>query len=272
MASILYQNPTKVSMKKLLKISFHSILLLALSLLTSACVKKNPGPGGTAVIKGCIVGQDFSGGELEIQQLTFTNGSQLEHGDYFLLNEVKNGDNYYIYFKNPNWVSPADPGLQGRVGLEIVFNYSDSNVEIAQAVKNKLAALGVLAFNMALDNDILTLTYKNRMPIADPDNGTTNIGIDVVNQGSADVLNSNLVPMAEKRVYLCYGENTTPDDDIKTNSQGEFEFKKLQIGTYKVYVIGETPSISNGHEEVSKTIQITTEKSINDLGTLQIYF
>lgn len=259
-------------MKKLLKISFHPILFLALSLLTSACVKKNPGPGGTSTIKGIITGQDFNAGELEIQQLTFTNGSQLEHGDYFLLNEVKNGDNYYIYFKNPNWVSPADPGLQGRIGLEIIFNYSDSNVEIAQAVKNKLTALGVLSFNMSIDNDILTLTYKNRMPVADPDNGTTNIGIDIVNQGSADVLSTNLVPMAEKRVYLCYGENTTPDDDIKTNSEGEFEFKNLQIGTYKVYVISETPGLSNQHEEVSKTIQITTKESINDLGTLQIYF
>lgn len=259
-------------MKKSLKTINVPLLLLGILFTTFSCVKKNPGPGGTSVIKGVITGKDFSTGELEIQQFTFTNGSQLEHGDYFLLNEVKNGENYYIYFKNPNWVSMADPGLQGRIGLEVVFNYSDSNLEIAQAVKNKLNGLGVLAFNMLLDNDILTLTYKSRIAVADPDNGTTNIGIDIVNQGSPDYLNPNNSPIAEKRVYLCYGENSMPDDDIKTNSQGEFEFKNLQIGTYKVYVISETPSIPNGHEEVSKIIQVTEAKSFNDLGTFQIYY
>lgn len=259
------------SMKKLSKNKLLTLFLLLLFGLTNSCVKKNPGPGGSSAIKGKVTGQDFSAGEVEIQQLTFTNGSQLEHGDYFLLNKVKDGNNYYIYFKNPNWVSPADPGLQGRIGLEVVFNYSDSNVELALAVKNKLASIGVLAFNMALDNDILTLTYKTRMAVADPDNGTTNIDIDIVNQGSADVLSPAVLNMAEQRVYLCYGEHTIPDDDMKTNNEGEFEFKDLQIGTYKVYVISDKPPVSGEHEEIAKTISITSNESITDVGTLLIY-
>lgn len=156
-------------MKKLLKISFLSILILSLSLLTSACVKKNPGPGGTSAIRGKITGQEFKPGEVEIQQLIFTGGNQIEHGDYFLLNKVSNNDNYYIYFKNPNWVSVADPGLEGRIGLEVIFNYSDSNLDIAQAVKNKLTTVNPLNFTMSLNQDLLTMVYKQVGDIPDLD-------------------------------------------------------------------------------------------------------
>jgi hypothetical protein len=273
MASILFQFLIKAFMKNSLKTKSSSILLGAILLIFSvACVKKNPGPGGKASIKGVITGQNFSAGELEKQQITFTNGAQLEHGDYFLLNQVKDGNNYYIYFKNPNWVTTADPNLQGRTGLEVVFNYSDSNIGIAQAVKSKLASIGVLDFNMTLTNDILTLTYKSRKDIPDPDNGTTNFAIDIANQGSADYLSPTILYMAEKHVYLCYGNNTIADEDVKTNNFGEFEFSNLQAGTYKVYTISDNPPYLDEHKEVSKTIEITESNPNTDAGTLQIYY
>ncbi|MBM3916321.1 MAG: carboxypeptidase regulatory-like domain-containing protein [Sphingomonadales bacterium] len=259
-------------MKKLLKISFLSILILSLSLLTSACVKKNPGPGGTSAIRGKIMGQEFKPGEVEIQQLIFTGGNQIEHGDYFLLNKVSNNDNYYIYFKNPNWVSVADPGLDGRIGLEVIFNYSDSNLDIAQAVKNKLTTVNPLNFTMSLNQDLLTMVYKQVGDIPDLDNGNTNFATDVVNQGSANFLSTALVPMAEKRVYICYGDDTHPSDDVRTNSNGEFIFENLQVGNYKVYVIGDQANSSNIPEEVSQNVLIEVKESIKDIGTLQIIF
>ena len=259
-------------MKKFLKISFLSILFLTLSLLTSACVKKNPGPGGTAAIKGKISGQEFKPGEVEIQQLIFTNGNQIEHGDYFLLNKVSNNENYYIYFKNPNWVSVADPGLEGRIGLEVIFNYSDSNIDIAQAVKNKLATVNSLNFTMSLSQDLLTLVYKQVGDIPDLDNGSTNFATDVANQGSSNYLSSTTVPMAEKRVYICYGDNTFPNDDVRTNANGEFIFENLQIGKYKVYVISDQANNSNTPEEIGQTVLISEKQSIQDIGTLQIIF
>ena len=109
------------------------------------------------------------------------------------------------------------------------------------------------------------------MAVADPDNGTTNISIDVVNQGSADALNPAVLNMAEQRVYLCYGDNTIPDDDIKTNNAGEFEFKNLQIGTYKVYVISDKPPVSGEHQEIAKSVTIASNESITDAGTFLIY-
>jgi len=63
-------------MKK--SLSNNSYFFLAfLLILLSACVKKNPGPGGTATISGVITGQNFTAGELEKQQLIFTGGDQI---------------------------------------------------------------------------------------------------------------------------------------------------------------------------------------------------
>jgi hypothetical protein len=261
-------------MKRLSKTNNTTFILtlLFLSITFSSCVKKNPGPGGTSAIKGKVTGQDFNAGENEIQQIIFTGGAQIEHGDYFLLNEVKDGNNYYVYFKNPNWVSPADPAIQGRVGIEVIFNYSDSNLDIALAVKNKLTSLGVLNFTMALDGDILTLAFKSRQAVPDPDNGTTNFAMDVVNQGSPDQLVSTILNMAEKRVYLCYGDSQYASEDIRTNQNGEFMFTGLQPGKYKVYVMSDNPTVSNMQNEVASVVQITEDESIIDAGTLQIYF
>ena len=260
-------------MKKSLKTKALKVTVgVAIIFFQTACVKKNVGPGGTSAIKGSVTGQDFKQGENELQHITFTSGSQLEHGDYFLLNDLTFGTNYYIYFSNPTWISPANPNLQGRTGLEVVFNYSNSNVAIAQAVKVKLESLGVLNANLSLQQDILTLSWKSRKNVVDPDNGTTNFAVDVSNQGEADYLQTGVLNMAEKRVYLCYGDNNYPSEDVRTNQLGEFFFPDLQKGTYKVYVISMDPPYEEMHKEVAKTVTISEEKSIVNAGVLGIYY
>jgi hypothetical protein len=260
-------------MKKSLKTKVLSLTLgVIVIFIQSACVKKNVGPGGTSAITGSVTGQDFKQGENELQHITFTSGSQLEHGDYFLLNDLTSGTNYYIYFSNPTWISSANPNLQGRTGLQVVFNYSNSNVSIAQSVKVKLESLGVLNANLSLQQDILTLSWKSRKNVVDPDNGTTNFAVDVSNQGEADFLQTGVLNMAEKRVYLCYGDNNYPSEDVRTNQLGEFFFPDLQKGTYKVYVISMDPPYEEMHKEVAKTITISEDKSIVNAGVLGIYY
>jgi hypothetical protein len=99
-------------MQKSLKIKASILFIgVAIIFLQTACVKKNVGPGGTSGITGSVTGQDFKQGKNEIQHITFTSGAQLEHGDYFLLNDLTSGVNFYIYFTNPNWISSANPNL-----------------------------------------------------------------------------------------------------------------------------------------------------------------
>jgi hypothetical protein len=266
-------NQSPEFMQKSLKTKVHTLLVgTAIILTQSACVKKNVGPGGTSGITGSVTGQNFEQGKNEIQHITFTAGSQLEHGDYFLLNDLTYGANYYIYFSNPTWISPANPNLQGRIGLEVIFNYSDSNVDIAQAVKTKLESVGVLSANLSLQQDILTLSWKSRGNVVDPDNGTTNFAVDVSNQGEADFLQTGVLSMAEKRVYLCYGDNNYSSEDVRTNQLGEFFFTDLQKGTYKVYVISMSPPYEEMHKEVAKSVVISENKSIVNAGVLGIYY
>jgi hypothetical protein len=266
-------NQSAEFMQKSLKTKARSFTLgVAILFVQSSCVKKNVGPGGTSAIKGTVTGQDFKQGKNEIQHITFTSGAQLEHGDYFLLNDLTSGMNFYIYFSNPNWISSANPNLEGRIGLQVVFNYSDSNVDIAQAVKAKIESIGVLNANLTLQQDILTLSWKSRKNVVDPDNGTTNFAVDVSNQGEADFLQTGALNIAEKRVYLCYGDNSYPSEDVRTNQLGEFIFTDLQKGSYKVYVMSMEPPLEQMNKEVAKTVMISEDKSIINAGVLGIYY
>ena len=53
---------------------------------------------------------------------------------------------------------------------------------------------------------------------------------------------------------------------------GEFIFENLQVGNYKVYVVGDQANSSNMPEEVSQNVLIEVKESIKDIGILQIYF
>lgn len=78
--------------------------------------------------------------------------------------------------------------------------------------------------------------------------------------------------MVEQRVYLCYGDDTYPSEDVITNQYGEFQFKNLQTGTHKVYVISEKIFLPYGnYEEISKVVQITEKAIIQDIGTLKMF-
>ena len=98
------------------------VLFTFLSLSIFSC-KKIAGPGGTSAIRGEVKGSSFNAGQHEILQIICTAGSEIEHGDYWLLNTGDASKQYYIYYANPTWISNADPQLQGRIGIMVSFNY-----------------------------------------------------------------------------------------------------------------------------------------------------
>lgn len=74
-------------------------------------------------------------------------------------------------------------------------------------------------------------------------------------------------------VYIIYGDDTSYGDKIKTNGNGEFEFKYLRKGNYKIYAISEERiGNTNDSKEVAVMVDasISGKKQTVDVGQLII--
>lgn len=237
-----------------------AILFATLVALTLSSCEKIAGPGGTSSITGTVTGINSTAGQYEVIEITVTPGSILEHGDYFIVNQLS-GDNYYFYFNNPVWVTSADPALLGRTGIQINFSYDDTNLEIATKVVAALNNSFGNAFDISLDGDIISLTATEMGNIPDPDDVTTSFLIDVANQGEIGIVGTE-TPMTDVRVYLCYGENELYDESTRTGENGAFSFRDLQIGKYTVYVLSKDSLTDEYTIPVKQEIEITADGSI----------
>lgn len=248
-----------------------SLVLFSILFLSFSSCKKIEGPGGTSAIRGVVKGNHFKAGQHEVLQVICTTGGQIEHGDYWLLNTGNPSKQYYIYYKNPTWISNADPQLQGRIGIMVTFNYSDSNVEIATNTQAAIASVVGIPVSSMVSNDMITITDQSYLDVPDSDNGTTSFGMDVANQGNSEESTSN-IPMAEERVYIVYGKNTYASDDVRTDEAGRFSFEGLQTGNYKVYVLSKDPLNEEVYYRVQKEVSIQNKATIVDTETYTINY
>jgi len=107
------------------------------------------------------------------------------------------------------------------------------------------------------------------------------IGGDASITGSVYVKNYNSTftefisgyPGADVYVYLIFGEDITYGKRIKTNYNGEFEFKYLYTGDYTVYAYSEDPSliVAGGIIPVIQRVTITDRKQAVEIDTLVIF-
>lgn len=63
-------------------------------------------------------------------------------------------------------------------------------------------------------------------------------------------------------VYIIYGDDVTSGDKVNTNASGEFEFKYLRKGNYKVYAISkEKIGTTNDTKDVAVSLDVTISKN-----------
>ena len=254
------------------------ILPLALCLIQltifSSC-KKIEGPGGTSAIRGKVIGTSVTSNELgenEVIHVTVQKGTEIEHGEYWLLNGATGGQLYYIWYNNPTWISNGDPQLAGRIGIKVDFNYSDNNTTVAQNTFDALLSEVSSDFTASLNQDIITLTSIVKQNIPDADNGNINFTVDVANQGQSSEFNTeNPIGMADDRVYLIYGESESFNESMKTGAGGEFTFEGLNPGKYKVYALSVDP-LTGAQLPVYKSVEITEKGSVTDAGLIEVQF
>ncbi|MFL5752260.1 MAG: hypothetical protein ACJ76F_02545 [Bacteroidia bacterium] len=80
-------------------------------------------------------------------------------------------------------------------------------------------------------------------------------------------------PGSDEDVYIIYGEDTSYGDRIKTNYNGEFEFKYLRKGKYRVYVYSsqaQTATDPSAQQAKVIEVEITKNKEVKDIGTITV--
>ncbi len=244
-----------------------ALSFLALSLVFASC-EKMAGPGGSSAIRGYVEGSNTTSGKNEKIEITVTRGIELEHGDYFILNQP-NGQNYYFWFDNEAWVSNGDPSLTGRSGVAISYTYNDADTTIARRVEEALDSVLSNSFEISRSGDMLYLNANSNTEIPDPDDVTTSFVIDIAQQGESDIIGENL-PMANERVYLIYGDGSFYNESARTGAFGDFQFDNLQVGEYQVYVMSKDPLTGEMTKQILEKVSITSEESIVETSTFFI--
>ncbi len=91
--------------------------------------------------------------------------------------------------------------------------------------------------------------------------------------------NTDTLNAADRDVYIIYGDNVSPDDRVRTNFDGEFEFKYLRPGDYTIYVYSDdttgTVDVQDGDNfhllVIKKDITITDKKQDVEAPLFTVY-
>jgi len=262
---------------------FNYILVLAGSIALSlgAC-KKVEGPGGTSSITGTLTGKILQGSsgtaKSEVTHVIVTHangvdGSILDNSDYFLLNTPTGGTNYYVWYENTNFPG-QDPGLAGRTGIKVTYSNNESNVVIATNTTAALQSMASADFSVSRSGDVLTITNLAVGEVADADEVNTPFIVDVATQGKSATGEATLSeegPIADERVYLIFGEEDFYGESVRTDENGQFQFKGLTRGDYRVYALSvDTLSAMEGMVRSEVAVSITEKKQVVDAGKLSI--
>lgn len=80
-------------------------------------------------------------------------------------------------------------------------------------------------------------------------------------------------PSADVDVYIIYGDDVSYSDRKRANYNGEYEFKYLRTGNYKIYVYSKDKTLQSpsGQVAVIKDVKISERKQTVEVDTITIY-
>lgn len=261
-------------MKK--RIIGKAVILIALTTGSLVSCKKEAGSGGNSSIKGNVRGLIISGGgsssaEAEITSVTFTPGAIVDDNDYWLINSAS-GNKYYIWYDNSNWVG-GDPALSGRTGIKVDYDFGLSNSSMASLTLTAMQAATGSDFVYNLSGDMLTIADVNTGVVADADDMLTPFSIDVLNQGKGATIGSGTGvegPIIDERVYLIYGDEDFYSESVRTDNDGNYQFKGLNKGNYRIYAFSKDTLNNNFDVKVEVSAEITKNKTVVDAGEIYL--
>lgn len=257
------------------------ITLLISSVGVSSC-KKVEGTGGSSAITGTLKGRTIQGSsstpKYEVTEITIIHangigGSIIENSDYFLLNTPNGGTFYYVWYENTNFPG-QDPGIGGRTGIKVTYSNSQSNIQIAANTVTAILNQASTDFTVTRVNDLLTITNTTLGEVPDADEINTPFLVDIAVQGKSTTGSASLSPegpIADERVYLIFGDEDFYSESVRTDENGQFQFKGLTRGNYKVYALS-IDTLSSAGQMIRSELgaEITEKKQVVDAGQLSI--
>lgn len=261
-------------MKKSNLIKNVTLLVLVSGMIVSC--KKEAGSGGNSSIKGNVKAMFIGGGnastpEAEITSVTFTQGAIVDDNDYWLINAAS-GNKYYVWYDNSNWVG-GDPALAGRIGIKVDYDFGVPNNTMASLTKAAMEAVSGGDFIYTLSGDILTVTDANTGVVVDADNMNSPFSIDVLNQGKSSNIAIGIDvegPVIDERVYLIYGDEDFYSESVRTDNDGNYQFKGLNKGNYRIYAFSKDTLNPNFDVKVEVSAEITKHKTVVDAGEIYL--
>lgn len=62
---------------------------------------------------------------------------------------------------------------------------------------------------------------------------------------------------ADERVYIIYGNDSIPSDDMRTGPNGDYRFEYLKRGTYSIFAYSDCDTCTSGSEAKYVSVQVT---------------
>jgi energy-converting hydrogenase Eha subunit B len=266
-----------------MKYTYKAISFALVTVLFFSSCSKTEGKGGTSSIQGEVNGASFLGNSINPAENELTTvicahadgvgGSILDNSDYFLLNTPTGGVLYYVWYENTNWLG-QDPGLSGRTGVKVTYSNNESNVTIANNTMTAINAVAGIDFTASVDADVVTIENNDPGGVVDADDVNTPFVIDTQNQGKTETYDNDYQadgPVVDERVYIIYDEEDFYSEAVRTDENGNYQFKGLTKGDYLVFAFSlDTVSTGGLLHQVEVSASIEKNKTVIEAPTLTI--
>lgn len=121
---------------------------------------------------------------------------------------------------------------------------------------------------------ILTLVITScKKPAGEGGKASIRGSILVEDWNSGFTVKNGEYPGHDETVYIIYGDDVSYSDRTRANYNGEYEFKYLRKGKYKIYVYSEDKTLTtvSGEVAIVKEVEITEKKGVKTVEQIIIY-
>ncbi len=218
-------------------------------LLFTSC-KKAEGPGGTSSISGTVYYNYYDyNGVLISRETALKEDVFIEYGD----------DDYY----SDEIETDAEGEYAFRflmVGSYTLYAYEDCNTCYSG---DKRVEIPVYIGDKKTDVEAKDIELVNYL---DVDDGSGTISGSVYAKDYNNLGELNEYYLADERVYLIYNNDSIYYTDMRTHTDGSFEFKDLIPGNYTIYAYSKCDTLNNSTTYTNCTVPVYTFGSITGAG------